>query len=375
MVNVVLLTARSACAAWGMLEIWRYASLDANLSITVAAQEPALTILKNHDVPVLAVNLLPAEKPSDPSSEKILAHTQKLLSRISPNVALVGLSTPGEGGIDEAVLALAECPTFMLQDFWGDSNLFFAKHPDCYLVADQEAALATKRRHNKQAIILGSPRHAKYAQLDFDLLRERTLIQLGLGVEAIVLGLFCQPIFFQGYLDTIQAWAEAVRSVKHDKIIYRPHPASSSTQVVQVQKILSENNLDFVTIAGGAVEPVIAVCTSLSTVMSNSNVDAVYVNHFASCPMVSPIYLLFNDDVVVFMRGFHNVDSIPTVTQDLALLVREESHLLSVLKQSIDQAVRHKLWFNAREISNPVAAVYKAKDIMVNPEKWVELGV
>ncbi len=371
MTKRVLLTARSVCAAWGILEIWRYASQEVNLCISVAAQEPAIAILKNHNVPVLEVDLLPSVDLNDSQSEKILAYTKTLLARISPNVALVGLSTPGEGGIDEAVLALAECPTFMLQDFWGDSNLFFGKHPDCYLVADQEAALVTKNRHNKQAIIIGSPRHAKYAQMDFELLRKRTLKQLGLGVEAIVLGLFCQPLFFQGYFDTIQAWAQAVHSIKHDKIIYRPHPASSSTQVEKVQKILSENNLNFVTLTGGAVEPVIAACTSLSTVMSNSNVDAVYINHFATNPMATPIYLLFHDDVVEAMSEYHDVDSIPTVLQDLALLIRDKSDILSVIRESITQSVRDKLWLNARHIPDPVEAVFKVKDLLLNPEPWI----
>ena len=66
----ILLTARSACAAWGILEIWRYLILDRSLSVSILSQEPATTILKAYDIPVVDVDLPPGLNPDDENSKK-----------------------------------------------------------------------------------------------------------------------------------------------------------------------------------------------------------------------------------------------------------------------------------------------------------------
>jgi len=239
------------------------------------------------------------------------------------------------------------------------------------LVADKEAALATERRHHKPSFILGSPRHAKYAQLDFNLLRDKTLKKLGLEHDAIVHGFFCQPLTCSGYLATVRIWGEAVKVVSHTKIIYRPHPASNQQQINDIKNIFFECSLDFITLEGGAVEPIIAACTSISNAMSNSNVDAVFINHFSSQLIACPIYLLYNKEVVEFLDVFQSADSIPTVEQGVSLLVRDSTQMVLVLKKSINPKLRERLWLNARKIPNPMEAVHKVKYLLLNPENFL----
>ena len=298
--------------------------------------------------------------------KKILSYVNSFLLSTVPDVVLVGLSTPGEGGVDEAALAMAECPTFMIQDFWGDSNLFFGKHPDYYLVMDDEAKSMTDSKYNISSIVVGSPRHAKYAKLNFDTLKEEMFERLGLCSNSVVHGFFCQPIFCSGYLESVEAWADTVKILRHDKVIYRPHPGSPPQLIEGIEGIFKERALDYIVLNDGDVEGAIVICTSVSSVISNSNLDVAYVNHFSSGPMAVPIYLLYHSEVVKFIMPYQDVDMIPTVRQGLALLIRKELDILSVLKSSTNESTRENVWNNSQCISDPRDALRVVKELLLN---------
>lgn len=363
--KTILLTARSACAAWGILEVWRKLSTDKRVTVMIVSQEPATTIFSTSNVPVNALDISPGLTSDDENSKKILLSVKSILSSFAPDVALVGLSTPGEGGIDEAVIVQAECPTFMLQDFWGDSNLFFGAHPDYYLVMDTEAKLATDFKHKSSSIVVGSPRHAKYSNLDFKLIREKKLKKLNLSEKSIVHGFFCQPLLCPGYIETIEAWADKVKSISYDKIIYRPHPASPPELVTEIKKIFETRNLNFDILQNENVEQVISVCSTISSGMSNSNLDVAYFNYFSTTSMVVPIYLLFNKELVNFLEKFQKIDSIPTVKQEVSLLVSELSSLSSVMNLAVSFDERERLWANSKKLPNPLVAVETIRKILL----------
>lgn len=363
--RTVLLTARSACAAWGILEIWRYLSEGEGFSITILSQEPATTILKSHHVPVVEAKLQLGLDASDENSKKILSYTESFLADVKPDVVLVGLSTPGTGGIDEAVLATAKCPTFMLQDFWGDSNLFFGKHPDYYLVMDDEAKLITDHKYNTSSVVVGSPRHVKYSKLNFDMLQKEMYKSLGLSADSIVHGFFCQPLFCPGYLETIEAWADTVKTLRYDRVVYRPHPGSPLQLVESIENILKERDLDYALVKGGDVECVIAVCSTISSAMSNTNLDVAYVNYFSSKAMAVPIYLAFNKELICFLERFQKIDKIPTVKLGVALLVKNYIDLSSTLSAATKPKIRNLVWLKARSLPNPMRSIDNIKALLL----------
>lgn len=365
----ILLTARSACAAWGILEIWRYLILDRSLSVSILSQEPATTILKAYDIPVVDVDLPPGSNPDDENSKKILSYVNSFLLSAVPDVVLVGLSTPGEGGVDEAALALAKCPTCMLQDFWGDSNSFFDKHPDCYLVMDHEAKLVTDCKYNTSSVVVGSTRHAKYSKLNFEVMQKEMLEKLDLNLDSIVHGFFCQPLYCLGYLETVEAWADAVNILPYDRIIYRPHPGSSSEWVSSIEAIFKRRGLRYIILGDVDLEKVIVICTSVSSVMSNSSLDVAYVNHFSLKAMAVPIYLLFNKGVVEYLKKFQAVDELPTVKQGVALLVKDLDSLSLVLGKSVSPSHQDFLWRRAKCLPNPSDSVVSVKEELVRLSK------
>ena len=147
---------------------------------------------------------------------------------------------------------------------------------------DEDAKRNTDKKYGVSATIIGSPRHALYARINFDTLRTETLEQLALNEESVVHGIFCQPLPQAGYLETIEAWAETVKETNHDKIIYRPHPSTSKSLALNIEKILEQRGLDYIILDKANIEQVIVVCTTISSVLSNSNLDVAYVNYFSS---------------------------------------------------------------------------------------------
>lgn len=368
----VLLTARSACAAWGMREIWRIASRDAGLDVRVVAQEPAATIFRAEGVPFVFLDLPPLHDPKSAESRALINRTRALLQDWTPDVALVGLSVPTEGGIDEAVVLLADFPTFVLQDFWGDCNLFFGRYADCYLTSDEEGARATSERHGVRNLVLGSPRHAKYARRDLAAVRQAEMARLALDPDGCYYGFFCQPLFrFPGYRRTVDNWAQAVRGLGAADVIYRPHPASDPAQVEAITRMFRNAGLEPRLLAGGPIENALLTCSVVTSAMSNSNIDAVYVNHFAPKPIVVPTYMLHQPDVVAYMQDFQDVDRIPAVVQGLARVIRREEDAADVLAGAMGADERELVWQRARAMPDPVEALARTVDILKNPQAYV----
>lgn len=367
--NRGLLTARSACAAWGIAEIWKRAHLESDLEVLVAAQEPAATILTAENIPFSRVDHSAAVHVGSPEAEQLLMVGRELVEQFSPTVALVGLSAPGEGGIDEAVLVAADCPSFVLQDFWGDGNLFYGIQPDCYLVSDEVAAEATEARQGVKSLVLGSPRHARYAATDFDELRLEVLNSYRLEEESELIGFFGQPlIHLPGYRATVVAWARAVSQLDLDEqVVYRPHPSSTRTQVEEILRILESFGLAVLCIEGGPIERVITICTIVTSAMSNSNIDAAYVNHYSTAPKATPLYMLTSADVMDYVSEFQDVASIPTVKQGLARQIGPNDDVALEISRARHPAARRSVWQCAQELPDPGDALETAVRILRDP--------
>ncbi len=364
-----ILTARSVCAALGILELWKYvAGLD-RITVTVLSQEPASSIFNAHHVPhhqVEAPVILSSGDSSD--AEILLDAVASLLVRFQPDVILVGLSTPGEGGVDEAALYHAKCPTFMLQDFWGDTNLFFGRHPDCYLVQDEYATKRTKERHSWSSEVVGSPRHACYAEMNFTAIHREMRIRLGCPPDDVLHGFFCQPLdHVDGYIDSIAHWAEAVRATGERKVLYRPHPSSVQEQRERILSLLADFDLVVYLDDQLKVEQIIAACTSVTSTLSNSMLDAVYVNRFSPRLMALPIYMASHPNLIEAMSVFYDFDRLPAVEQGFALCAKNSEQAAMALAQAADRVKRDRFWHSTQSLPSPLGALKKTWDILLHP--------
>ena len=369
----ILLTARSACAAWGMIELWRVLRTRADVDLRLLAQQPAVRIFHAESIPCIDVGLPHAIAVDSPEAARLLDYAASEVGAFAPDAVLAGLSTPNEGGIDEAVIVKARCPSFVLQDFWGDCNLFYGRHADCYLASDAYGEEQTMRRHGARAVAVGSPRHARYAGIDFEALRQHVLGERGLDASLHYPGLFTQPLFeLPGYVKTLEAWSSAVaRLAPGTSVIYRPHPACSPRQVALVRDVIAGQGLAPVTISDGPVENAIAACSSIASAISNANFDAVYVNYFARSPKAVPVYLLWERDLAAYLGGMQDLDAMPLVQWGMARSVRHAAGLEAALVETIDPAARTGIWKSASGMPDPVAAVDTVIDMLMRPAVFV----
>jgi hypothetical protein len=149
----------------------------------------------------------------------LLDFADNLLADVRPDALLGGLSTPFDGGIDEALFARANVPGFLLQDFWGERNAFFGRGPQTCLVLDRMAADLTAARHDIESVVVGSARHAAYERIEP--IRRRTELRraLGLAEDTTVYSLFGQSLHnLEGYQATVEAWVEAVGPLARSNI-------------------------------------------------------------------------------------------------------------------------------------------------------------
>ena len=169
----ILMTARDVAAALHLVEIYREAKNSVEFDIELVTQMPATDYFRRAGCVGESLDVGLASNREEPEAGMLMDAASRAIDRIRPDAVLCGLSTPRDGGIDEAVLATFEGPSFVFQDFWGEANGFFGKKADMYLALDEEGVRLTRQRHEIEAIEVGSPRHSAYVDLDIHDLRER----------------------------------------------------------------------------------------------------------------------------------------------------------------------------------------------------------
>jgi hypothetical protein len=369
----VLLTCRTACAAWSMIEIFQYLLQQTRFELKVLAQAPATEILTGQAVPHVRVPMSFTQDASSQTAADLLNYASAALGDYQPDSILSGLSIPTEGGIDEAIIAKATQPSFVVQDFWGDNNCFFGRHPDCYLSIDEHGEALTNALHGAVGRAIGSPRHARYSGSNFVEKRRRLLLERDLSPAANYAGLFSQPLLdVPGYGETLRAWAEAVRDDSWPStVIHRPHPACSNTDLQYIQALLVDCGLTPVVLKDGPVEDAIAVCGLMSSALSNSNFDGAYVNHFASAPITVPHYMVWDASLSDHLSSFHDLDYLPMVRSGTAIATRRIEALPSDIAAARNERVRRDIWQGARQLPDPREALEKIREIVADPEGYL----
>lgn len=352
----VLVSARDPAAALHLAEICRAALSDARFDLCVVAQQPAYAILRGRGLQVRAISAAAASSKDDPAGSTLLAEAKLILEQFRPDVVLCGLSSPGEGGIDEALLAVSRVPTFLMQDFWGEQNTFFGRGADTLLVLDQAAAKLSNFRHCAKTIVTGSPRHGAYKDFDSLQSRVRCRSSLDIPLERKVIGLFGQPLCHQaGYLRTLSKWADAVRALPcHPVVVYRPHPRELNTGITWTVDELRRLGLSPIILASESTEEALSICDAACAVFSNCAYDAAYLNYFCDSPLVTPMMLLFDHEMAAFYSSIADFKQLPYFSEGLALPVLHADELDQAMIEAVEQPCRERAWLSAKAfLSDP----------------------
>ena len=356
------MTARDAAATFNLIEIGHAILQRPNLELVIHAQRPALDYFRKAGLPVEPVELPSTAAREGPEARDLRAHARQLLERHRPNAVVCGLSTPFDGGIDEALLAETDVPSFVMQDFWGEANAHFGRYADCYLGLDEEAVRLTRERHGADGVAIGSPRHAVYGDLDLEGIRARTRTALDVSENTLVYGLFGQALHrIEGYRRTLRSWGRALSSLPAPRLaIYRKHPRESEADARATLDILAEAGLECVQTHDEPIEETLLACDVASSAFSLCNYDAAYLNYFAPRPLVTPISLMFDAEIVDYCRKNIRLDEFPFLRRRLALAIRSPEKLASTLAAAGEPETREAVWKAAKTMADPRGAADRA---------------
>lgn len=364
----LLVSARDPAAAFQLAAFCKAARGDPRFRLVVAAQQPALDLLRAHGVESRALPFVYARDPDGAEAHALLALADEVLADARPDVVLCGLSSPGEGGIDEALLARRQVPAFVMQDFWGEQNDFFGRGPDAVFVLDEVAARLSRARHGTPAVVSGSPRHGEYRRIDIAGTRRAVRERFGIAPGAAVVGLFGQHLHDRpGYRRTLAAWAEAGLALpRGTRFLYRPHPRELPEERAQTRSWLQDAGLEAGILEAESTEESLVACDAACTVFSNCAYDAAYLNYFSASPLVTPMMLLFDGEMASLYASLAHLDDLPYLSQGLVAAVRDRAALGSALREAIGEPGKARTWRAARSsLPDPSLAASRMADALL----------
>lgn len=361
----LLITARDVAAALHLVQIVKATRTDSRYEVVMVAQQPAARHFLEAGYDVKVIPPLAARTAKCAEAKQLRSIARRLLSDYRPDVILAGLSTPFDAGLDEAMLAEANVPTILFQDFWGEQNLLLGKAADLVLAVDEEAAILNFKRFGIRSKVVGSARHAAYADLDIPSIRRRVRVRLGIAPDERVVGFFGQALHrLSGYERTVQAFVDALASIPISfKLIVRPHPREDNEQRGRTQALFERSGIRPVVDLDGPVEDALIACNVVCSLFSSCTYDAAYLNRFSAEPVAIPISMLFDREVETYCRQHVNFETFPYHRSGVVLSVHDVLNLAPLVHQSLEHENCGNVWRNAKKhLPDPAAAPRLALD-------------
>ncbi|QDZ11618.1 hypothetical protein [Devosia ginsengisoli] len=363
----LLMSARDAAAALHLVEIARVARLRKSLEIRIHSQLPARGYFEAAGIETELVDLPSAHSPDDAAAAALRGAARNAIDQFKPDAVLCGLSTPFDSGFDEAVVAEFDGPSFVFQDFWGEANLALGKRADIYLALDEEGVRLSKERHSLPAVAVGSPRHATYAGLDIAAMRRQERARLGIPADARVIGLFGQGLHhLEGYRRTLDVWIKAVANLDDGFLaLYRPHPRESARDRTWTTDFLRHFGVECIIAGDETVEASLVACDVVCSAFSNCSYDAAYLNYFSANPLLTPVSLFFDEEIVGYFKRMVKLAEFPYLKAGLVKPVYDAAELPRALAAAAGEEDRTWYWRKAQSLANPVNASNRILDIVM----------
>ncbi len=373
MTRTILITARDPAAALHLIEVARAAKARPGIALTIATQEPATTYFRAAGMDSRAVALPAAKRADSAQGRALLDAARALVAETGPDATLSGLSTPFDGGIDEAVTAVFEGPRFVMQDFWGEANLTFGRPADLYFTLDEEGARMSAERHGVAAMAVGSPRHSAYAAMDVKATRAAERTRLGIDARTTVAGFFGQALHsLDGYRRTLELWTEAVLSQHRPTVaLYRPHPRESADEARWTFETMQASGVEAMLSDARDVEHALLACDVVCSAFSNCTYDAAYLNHFSAEPLITPAALLFDEEIVGYFRRMMRLREFPYLKAGLAKAVHDPDALAAALEQAAGPEDKALYWNRASTLASPAETPARILDEII---AWLDGG-
>lgn len=365
----LLITARDVAAALHLIQIAKECKKDTRFELIIATQQPAARHFMDAGFPVSVVPPMMASNAESQQAEQLKTTARQLLQDIRPDAVLVGLSTPFDAGLDEAILAVADVPTILFQDFWGEQNLILGTAASLVLAVDAEAAKLNMARFGIKSKIVGSARHAAYIQMGIEEIRQRVRTRLQVKPDEMVIGFFGQALHgLSGYARTLDRFIEALQGVDRPfKLIVRPHPREDQAQREKTEALFLASGIEPSFDLEGSVENSLVACDVVCSLFSTCTYDAAYLNRFSPHPIAVPISMLFDSEIEAYCQQHVNFSSFPYHMHEVVIPVFQSARLTETLEHSMAAPRRREIWMNAqRHLPDPAQAPLNALNEIYN---------
>lgn len=360
----LLITARDAAAALHLREVAEVARTRPEFALEIVAQMPAAQYFHARGMAVRSLGLPPAKARESAEALALLAAARDIVETTRPDAVLCGLSTPFDGGIDEAVTAVFDGPRFVMQDFWGEANLIFGVAADLYFALDDEGVHLSAERHGVPAVAIGSPRHAAYSAIDIAGIRHAERDRLGIPRDAVVFGFFGQALHaLSGYRRTQEAWIDAVSAQSGPCVaLYRPHPRERESESLGTFDRLRRGSVQCLLSEGVDVEHSLLACDVVCSAFSNCTYDAAYLNYFSDQPLITPLSMFFDEEIVTYFRRMVRLAEFPYLKAGLVMPVRTSGSLADILARAATVEEKARFWNRARALTDPAGSSTRLLD-------------
>ena len=334
----VLFSARDPGAVGHALALIDAFQQDRRFEVSVTASGVALRMLQDTGLIVRPFSLPDGrEYLADPKGDTtpLLAAARQVLDEVRPDAVITALSSFGVG-VDEALLATAEEPTFAMQDFWGDVNLGLKVPAGLYMTLDEEAVRLTMERWSARALAVGSPKHSRYVGLDTAAVRRDVRASIGVNDLDPLVGFFGQPPDIPGHEAAFRGLLGAMtRLVPQPRLLLREHP--KFIQHAERHVALAEQaGLTVIDVtAESSVERWLVGCDAVATPYSACALDHAYLSAFSPEPIGVALYLLCNPEIRAFMRDACGFDRFPTVKKGIGLVAESPGAILPLLQDAL----------------------------------------
>ena len=298
----------------------------------------------------------------EPADELVRAASD-LLDETGPDVVLGSLSSCGVG-IDEALVAAARCPTFIMQDFWGDANLGIDVPPALFLAMDEYAVQLTSRRWNLSAVAVGSPKHSRYRWLDVMAMRHQARAAIGIDDPEQVIGFFGQSPTIPGHDSAFIDFASGVARLRPRPLLLVREHLKFRGQGGDLIGVATDLGLRVVNASDGLdVEPWLAACDVVVTPFSLCGLDHAYLSAHSRRPVGVVVYMLPNPEIQQFMERVTGLNEFPTVERGMGTVVRRPEEIVPAL-DAARQGVEAQRYFEASEVLRHEGACRRVIDVI-----------
>jgi hypothetical protein len=354
-----LLSARDIGAAGHVLALAK-GLVAAGYNIQLVLQGPALKLAARLGVACEdAGRWLDIRHPL--SSREGLAHR---VDAIAPCAVICGLSSFHTNGIDEALMLAARdqgVRCFALQDFWGDVKRVDGRGADDYFVLDETAAEITRAATNANCHVIGSLKHARFLDIDYENERNSFRQSLMLAEHEKVVCLFGQALqSLPGHRVMLNNLVDAILKSNGVRLIYKPHPLEDEAAIVATTNLIAERTHAPIPVVAGPIDPVLAGADIALSCFSTIGIDAAYLARAqGKGPVV--VYADYPADITAYWQNESGLKILPPVHDGYALEAKDSGSLAKCLNDSFKPEVRTRLIDRIKEVlPDPKTAIGRA---------------